>query len=156
MATALNRSAIEASVIKTFIDEDRTCSEAFLQAGAGVLGIECPVIPDIAIGLAGGVGREGHICGMVSGSAMVISLAAASLTADYSSRKSLILDLTGKFISALQKEAGSVFCRDICGLDLNTEEGNSRFNVETKKDRCLPKMKIACRLLTETIEELIG
>jgi C_GCAxxG_C_C family probable redox protein len=156
MESALNRSDIEALVKKIFIDEDRTCSEAFLQAGAGVLGIESPLIPDIAIGLAGGVGREGHICGMVSGSAMVISLAASSVTADYASRKSLILDLTGAFTASLQKETGSIFCRDICGLDLNTEEGNSQFNLETKKDRCLPKMKSACRLLAETLEELIG
>jgi len=156
MAVSLNSTSIEKSAKHYFIDKDGTCSEAILQAGAAALRIENSAIPDIAIGLAGGIGREGHVCGIVSGAAMVISLAVASIITDYQSKKSLILDMTGEFVASFQKEANVLFCRDICGLALNTEEGNSQFTMQTKKERCLPKIEIGSKLLAEMLEELIG
>jgi len=143
---------LERIAIGYYVGRDGTCAEAMLKAGAETLRIQSPVIPDIAIGLAGGVGREGSVCGLVTGSALVISLAVHGIIHDYRAKKSLILDTTGEFVDAFLKQAGSYHCRDICGVELKTEGGSRQFTLDTKKERCVPKLKIACKLLAGILQ----
>ena len=50
-----------------FVEKRKTCSEACLMAGAEALGIESPLLPEIAIAFAGGIGMQGDVCGAVPG-----------------------------------------------------------------------------------------
>jgi len=70
-----------------FIPGKLTCCESILLAGCETLGIESDLIPDISLGLACGVGFQGQTCGILTSSAMVLSLAVARKEKDYAKRK---------------------------------------------------------------------
>ena len=42
-----------------FMDGKRACSESILLAGCQALGIQSELVPDVALGLAGGIGLQG-------------------------------------------------------------------------------------------------
>jgi hypothetical protein len=46
------------------------CSEAVLMALAKCLGVESKLIPKIATGFGAGIGRQGEVCGALSGAVM--------------------------------------------------------------------------------------
>ncbi len=52
------------------------CAESVLQAVAESRGIQSELIPRIATGLCGGIGRSGGICGAVSGGVLGINVVA--------------------------------------------------------------------------------
>jgi C_GCAxxG_C_C family probable redox protein len=80
-------------------------------------------IPDIALGLGGGVGLQGHVCGAVSGASLVVSLAMAKRVPEYSARKLATFEAAGRVCEELERRFGSVECRQMCGLDLTSPQG---------------------------------
>ena len=137
-----------------FVDQGRSCSEACLAAGAEALGIESPLLPEIAVGFAGGIGMQGDVCGAVAGCAMAISLAAARKAQDYAGRKKLAVPAVGRLYRKFAEQCGSVRCADICGLDLTTEEGIAKLRSGARDEKCAPAVAKAARLLGEELNAM--
>lgn len=106
-----------------FGEKGRSCSEACLMAGAEALGIESPLLPEIAIAFAGGIGMQGDVCGAVPGCVMALSLAAAQQAKEDPQRKAIALPAAGRLYRRFAEQCGSLRCEQICGLDLTTPEG---------------------------------
>jgi len=139
-----------------FVDQGRSCSEACLTSGAEALGITNPLVPEIAIGFAGGFGMQGDVCGAVAGCAMAISLAAAQQTKDYAAQKNLAIPAIGHLYRQFARQCGSARCAEICGLDLNTQEGIARLKSGIRNERCLPAVRAAARLLGEGLSHIMS
>ena len=88
-AGELDPEALEKKSLEIFLAGKKTCCEAITMAGCACIGQKSEIIPDICLGLAGGIGMQGSVCGVISGSAMVISLAAARKEPDYKKRRCL-------------------------------------------------------------------
>lgn len=137
-----------------FLQGGRTCSEAVLQAACDALGIESPLIPDIALGLGGGVGQTGQICGAVSGCALALSLAAKEKIADYKSRKPLVMKAVANVCTGIASRFGAVTCSEISGLDFRKEEDRRKHVESGRVETCAPVVKEAARLFWKEIEAL--
>jgi len=137
-----------------FIPGKRTCCEAILMAGCEALEIDSKLVPDIALGLAGGVGLQGETCGVITGSAMVVSLAVAAKEKEYRKKKMQTLEAVGRLRCAFQKEFGHTDCRSLCGLDLTKPEDRKKLMESVKSQTCAKFVKGGARLLAEELRNI--
>jgi len=147
----ISADAMADSATTHFLGEKLSCAESVLLAGSESLGIESDLIPDIALGLAGGVGLLGKTCGLISGSAMALSLAIAPLEPDYPKRKMRTMRAVQTFCKGFEAACGSTECRRLCGLDLTTPEGREALKTRVKKEVCAKHLDTAVRMLADQL-----
>jgi len=153
---AIDPDALAAEAVRILLPGKKTCGEAMLAAGAKALGVRSELIPDIALGLSGGVGRQGSVCAIVTGASLVISLAAAKKHADYVKKRQAVWDATAKFYKDFEKKFGTVTCRGISGLDLTTKEGMKALAGGVKKNKCGKVIDAAARMLAECLRDMLA
>lgn len=143
------------TALKHFIQENHTCSESVLMAGCECLGIKADIVPDIALGLAGGIGLQGKTCGAITGGAMVLSLAVAAKEVDYMKKKMKILEAVGRLYTGFEKKYGSADCRSLCGVDLTTEQGRKAMKESVKQKKCTKFVEVASEILSEELSNYL-
>jgi len=134
-----------------FIPGKRTCCESVLMAGCEALGIKSNLIPDIALGLGGGVGLQGDTCGVLTSAALVLSLAVAAKENEYAKKKMLSFQATGRLYREFRKRFGHTDCRSLCGLDLTTPEGRKKLKGGVKADKCANFVRASAELLAKEL-----
>jgi len=137
-----------------FIPGKLTCCESILMAGCEALELKSDLVPDIALGLAGGIGLQGKTCGVITGCAMVLSLAIAQKEKEYPKKKMATLQAVGRIYSAFKEQVGSTECRTLCGLDLTTPEGRKMLQESVKEQTCTKFVKIGSELLAKELEKV--
>jgi len=137
-----------------FLPGGKTCVESMLLAGADALGIKTPVIPDIGLGVAGGIGLQGRTCGVIIGAAMVAGMAIGPKESEYKKKKMASLSAAGKIFKAFETKHGSTDCRKLCGLDLTTPEGRKKLQASVKKDTCSQYVDTAARLMADMLNNV--
>ncbi len=137
-----------------FIPGKHTCCESILMAGCEALGIESKLVPDISLGLAGGVGLQGETCGVITASAMVVSLAVAAKEKEYPKKKKQTLAAVGRLRCAFLKEFGHTDCRSLCGLDLTKPEDRKKLVESVKSQTCAKFVKGGARLLAHELRNI--
>jgi C_GCAxxG_C_C family probable redox protein len=137
-----------------FMVDDRCCGESVLKSGCEALGIESDVVPGIALGLGGGMGLQGHVCGAVSAAALVLSIAISKTIEDYPTRKMTAFGAVARLCTELEKRFGSIQCRKMCGLDLTTEEGINQLISSVKAQKCAGFLKESARALAIELKAL--
>jgi len=135
-----------------FLAGKRTCGESILMAGCESLGIKSELIPDIALGLAGGVGLQGDTCGVLTSAAMVLSLAIARKETEYPAKMKRTVQAAGRVHSEFKKQFGCTDCRTLCGLDLTTEEGRKKLAEGVKAGKCAEFVEAGAKLLARELE----
>jgi len=137
-----------------FLAGKRTCCEATLMAGCEALGIRNDLVPDIALGLAGGIGMQGQTCGVLTGSALVLSLAVAQKEKEYPKKMMRTMQCVGRVHRAFKKQCGCTDCRSLTGLDLTTPEGREKLKAGVRAQKCAKYVEIAARILGEEMKTL--
>ena len=120
-------------------------------AGCECLSVESDIIPDIALGLVGGIGLQGRTCGAITGAAMVLSLAVAQKESDYKKKKMEVFNAVGRLYKKFDEKFGSTDCRPLCGLDLTTEQGRKTLEEVVKENICAEFVETASRLMAEEL-----
>jgi len=137
-----------------FIPGKLTCCESILMAGCAALGVKNDLVPDIALGLAGGIGLQGKTCGVITGCAMVLSLAIAQKEKEYVKKKMATLQAVARLYNAFEERVGSTECRTLCGLDLTTPEGRKRLQESVNKQTCTRFVEVGSELLAMELQRL--
>jgi len=139
------------AAVKHFLPGKLTCGEALLLAGCDALGIRSDLVPDAALGLAGGVGLQGKTCGCVTGPAMVLGLAIGLKEREYGPKKKRTFMAAGAFCKRFEEAYGTVRCRDISGLDLTKAEDRKALASHVKAEKCSKVVAAAARMLAESL-----
>ena len=107
-------------------DEGFNCAESVLSVVASECNIRGKLIPRIATGFGGGVGRQGYVCGALSGGVIAIGLMhGRDRGSDISARDktyALVIELFKRF----REEFGCINCLELTGCDLTKPEGRER------------------------------
>jgi C_GCAxxG_C_C family probable redox protein len=125
------------------------CAESVLMALAEALEISSDLIPRIATGLCSGQSRGCGQCGALSGGILGLGLAQGRRSPKdpvdpiYRDVKRLMVMFTDRF--------GAVNCRDLIGLDLNSEKDRQRFQTENKHAFCTDITGEAIRMVLEIL-----
>jgi len=139
-----------------FMKECRCCGESLLCAGCEAIGVRCDLVPDIALGLGGGVGLQGETCGAVTGAALAVSVAWAKKTPLYDDRKMATFESAGRICDALKAKWGSVTCRKLCGLNLARPGGLEKLMAGVKAEKCTGFVKDAARELAKELKKIMN
>ena len=138
-----------------FIPGKLTCCESILAAGCGALGIQSELVPDIALGLAGGVSLQGEVCGVLTGCALVVSLAVAQKESEYQKKKMRTFPAVGRIYRAFKDKFGTTDCRTLCGLDLTTPEGKKKLEETVKEQTCTKYVQAGAELLAKELQNIL-
>ena len=106
-------------------------------------------IPRIATGFGGGVGRNGDICGALSGGVMAIGLALGRDKAEQS--RDPCYAAVDCFYTDFVKEFGSSKCRELTGIDLKARVGSGTYHDRIHLERCNLIVAWAARRANEII-----
>jgi len=115
------------------------------------LGIASDLIPGIALGFGGGLGRRGLVCGALNGGVMAIGLrhGRVSEMEDKDTAYSLVLELCRRF----EGQHGSALCRDLTGCDFTTSEGRQKWSDFNGHEKCRQYVSTAVEILMDLLGE---
>lgn len=127
------------------------CAESVLLTLSGRLAGKnsASIIPRIATGFGGGVGRNGDMCGAVSGGVMAIGLALGRDKAEHS--KEACYAAVDRFYADFVKEFGSSKCRELTGVDLKARVTSGTSHDQMYLERCNLIVVWAARKANEII-----
>jgi C_GCAxxG_C_C family probable redox protein len=97
------------------------------------------VVPSVATGFGGGIGRHGGTCGALSGVVLAVGLRARRDRAEDFERKYKVYDLISQLIGDFEREFGSSCCKDLIGLDLRAKEDRLRYRAQRVHDKVCSK-----------------
>lgn len=115
------------------------------------LRVESDLIPGIALGFGGGLGRRGLVCGALSGGVMAIGLRyGATQEADAKDKAyALVLELCRRF----EKQHGSALCRELTGCDFTNPEERQRWSDSGGHDKCRQFVSTAVEIMMDLLGE---
>ena len=113
--------------------------------------MESDLIPGIASGFGGGLGRRGLVCGALNGGVMAIGLRHGRMreTWDKDKAYALVLELCRRF----EEQHGSALCRDLTGCDLTNPEDKQRWLDSGGYEKCSQFVSTAVEILLELLGE---
>jgi C_GCAxxG_C_C family probable redox protein len=118
------------------------------------MGVKCDCFPRIAAGLGGGLARHGEACGALTGGVLAIGLIYGADGPETSEAKDALYAKAGQFVRRFAEANGALRCRDLLGVDLNSDAGQGEFDARNLGDlRCVPSVRNATQALLELLDE---
>ncbi|MBA7613860.1 hypothetical protein ES703_21118 [subsurface metagenome] len=108
--------------------EEFLCSEAVLMALAKYLGVESKLIPKIATGFGAGIGRQGEVCGALSGAVMGLGLKFGRDVPGFTEDDRRPYWYTTELMEGFRELHGHLRCGDLLGLDLTDPEDYRKYS----------------------------
>ena len=112
------------------------------------LGVESDLIPGIALGFGGGLGRRGLVCGALNGGVMAIGLRYGPMQ-EKDAAYAQVLELCRHF----EKQHGSALCRDLTGCDLTNPEDRQRWLDSGGHEKCSQFVSTTVEILMDLLGE---
>jgi C_GCAxxG_C_C family probable redox protein len=106
------------------------------------------LVPKIAAGFGGGIGRCGSVCGALTGSVMAVGIKYAPNETGVEKRAKAYA-YAGALYQQFQKEHGTVFCRDLIKYDLSNPQEAARARQEGAFE------KVCWKLIKSAVDNFI-
>jgi len=129
-----------------------SCSQAVLSAFSDVFDLELSVALRISQPFGGGIAHRGDMCGAVSGALMALGLKYGRTEADDIPSRDRTYTAVTAFIEKFEHALGTIICKELLGIDLNTEEGQKKAEEEGFFENRCPKF---VQIAAELVEDLI-
>ena len=115
------------------------------------LGVKSDLIPGIALGFGGGLGRRGLVCGALSGGVMAIGLRYGRMEETDAKDKAyaLVLELCHRF----ERQHGSALCRDLTRCDFTNPEDRQRWSDSNGHEKCSQFVSTTVEILLDLLGE---
>jgi C_GCAxxG_C_C family probable redox protein len=131
-----------------------SCSQSLLVSRAAEFGLSTETALKVSAAFGGGLGREGEICGAVSGALMVIGLANGQTTPEDKTAKERTYQLTRQLIAEFTRRKGSIRCCDLLGCQIGTPDGLRQAQEQNLfKTVCPGLVAEASEILTGMLDE---
>ncbi len=99
------------------------CSQAIVKTYAEDVGLNEEEIVKMASVLGGGIGMTGHVCGAVSGAALVLGAKFGSTDNTKLESKDKAYKKGRELLERFTAENKSILCSEILGYDISSKEG---------------------------------
>ncbi len=129
------------------------CAQAVLAAFAGDFDLDKTTALRLSGGLGGGMGRQGLICGAATGAMLVIGLQFGKVSAEDNAARDRAYNAVTEFSKRFTTKYGSLYCRDILGVDNSTPEGRDYIHSHHLTDEICPPI---VQFTVETVEKIIN
>jgi C_GCAxxG_C_C family probable redox protein len=136
-----------AKLAEDYAEQGFLCSESVLLALSKCEGVSNNLIPQIATGFGGGIGRTGEVCGAISGAILGLGLKFGRSTVPRKPDTRRPYWFSTELLTRFKARFGSLRCRDLLGLDLSREEDAQRYkDLKLWEARCRGFVTEACSL----------
>ena len=134
--------------------EGYSCSQSLLVSRAGQFGLSVENALKVSAAFGGGLGRQGEVCGAVSGALMVIGLAHGQTTPQQKEAKEHTYQLTRRFIAEFTRRTGALHCSNLLGCQIGTPEGLQQAQEQSLFKTVCPRLVAeASQILDEILNE---
>ncbi len=133
--------------------EGYNCAQAVLFSFCAELGLNADSALKLSCGFGGGMGRQGEVCGAVSGGILAIGLKFGRGENDTRAEMDLTYSKVREFMNRFSAKHGTCSCRELLsGCDLTTPEGQAYFkNNECYNLICRPCVRDAAAMVKDII-----
>lgn len=138
------------TAVKLF-NEGYNCSQAVLAAFCEPFGMDRSTALTLASGFGGGIGATGGVCGALTGAIMVLGLRYGSADSADKTAKNEMYRKTRELSEEYKLRTGSLYCRDLLGFDLSTEEGQLAAKEPDAFHDCPQFVQVAAEILEEIL-----
>ena len=118
------------------------------------LGIQASLLPSLASGFGGGVGRKGSLCGAFTGSVMAIGMKMGRTDPKDRETLSKIYGKCQQLWEEFEKEFGSTQCYTITGYHLDNEAERKQWLDAGGMEKCTAIVEKTARMLCNFIEKM--
>jgi C_GCAxxG_C_C family probable redox protein len=115
----MNKSELASEYLK----KGYNCAQSVIKAYACDVGMNEEEAVKMASVLGGGIGRTGHICGAVSGAALVIGMKFGSTDNTDKHSRNKAYQKANELLEKFSAQNKSVLCKELLGYDIKTKEG---------------------------------
>jgi C_GCAxxG_C_C family probable redox protein len=130
------------------------CSQAIVKTYAADVGLNEEEIVKIASVLGGGIGRTGHVCGAVSGAALIIGAKFGSTDNTKLESKDKAYQKGRELLERFAAENKSILCSEILGYDISSKEDLMKARQSgVFIQKCPNFVASAARILESLLEE---
>lgn len=128
------------------------CTQSILYAFREELDLSEETALKISCGLGGGMGRQGEVCGAVTGGILVLGMRHGRMLNEDRTATETTYAKTQELMSLFTSKHGSCLCRQLLkGCDLSTKDGQSSF----KENDYLNQICLNCVLsVVEILEQI--
>lgn len=132
------------------------CAQCVASVFSEDFGIDEVIAQKMALGLGGGIGRQGEVCGAISGGILVLGMKNGVSSMDGEANKvakEKVYALDQEFLRRFIERTGAVRCNDILGFDMNDPaaraEASAKGVFATRCNGCIKDS-------VEILEEMLG
>ena len=118
------------------------------------LGIKDSILPKLATGFGGGIGRKGSLCGAFTGSIMAIGMKMGRTDPNDKEGAAKVYSKCREFWSQFEKEFGSNLCYDIIGVHLDNEEERQKWLASGGTEKCSKVVEKTAQMLCEHMKKM--
>jgi C_GCAxxG_C_C family probable redox protein len=110
-------------------------------------------IPRIATGFGGGIGKQGEICGAVSGGIILVGLAAGRMSSEDKHAKETAYRNASNLISRFKQNFGAFRCTDLLELDIGEPSQLENYrSMNLKEMVCSRAVETSLMIVLELID----
>ncbi len=118
------------------------------------LGIKDSILPKLATGFGGGIGRKGSLCGAFTGSIMAIGMRMGRTNPKDKDGVAKVYSKCQEFWSEFEKEFGSNLCYDIIKVHLDHEEERQKWLASGGMEQCSRVVEKTAQMLCEHMKKM--
>lgn len=118
------------------------------------LGIKDSLIPRLATGFGGGIGRKGSLCGAFTGSIMTIGMKTGRTDPKDKEAVVKVYEKCREYWNRFEKEFGSNVCYDIVGIHLDNEEERQKWLTSGGMKKCEAVVEKTAGMLCHFLDEI--
>ena len=141
---------------KAYFDQGFNWAESVSLSFKEYLGIKDALIPKMATGFGGGIGRKGSLCGAFTGSIMAIGMKMGRTDAKDKETISKVYVKCQEFWNQFEKEFGSNVCYDIIGAHLDNEEERQKWLASGGMEKCTAIVEKTAHMLCDFLSKIQG
>ena len=138
--------------LSKLFDGGYNCSQAILAAFSESLGLDAKTALMLASGFGGGMGGMGGACGALTGAIMVLGFKYGSADSMDKTAKNEMYRKTRILAEEFKLRTGSLYCRDLLGFDMSTDEGQLAAKQPNAFHDCPQFVRVAAEILEEMLE----
>lgn len=130
-------------------DEGYNCAQSVLLVMSEYWNIKSDMIPRIATGFGGGIGRCGSVCGALTGGILSIGIKYGTDEPSPEKRQKCY-ELALRLYKLFEQQHGSVLCRELIGYALSDSEGlKSAQKTKVFEEKCSDLIRTVVNILVD-------
>ena len=118
------------------------------------MGIDSSLIPKLATGFGGGVGRKGSLCGAFTGAIMAVGMRIGRTDPKDKKGVAKVYEKCQEFWNQFEKEFGSTVCYNLIGARLDNEEERQKWLASGGMEKCAKIVEKTAQMLCDFLSEI--